>query len=461
MSIILNGTTGITTPGIINTGTFTFQGVVELPAGSNSAPSLTTTGDTNTGIYFPAADQVAITTGGTQRLIVDASGNLGLGVTPPTSAASGVLFFKSGGQYSFAGPVAYQDVNVVFDNAADRYIANGHATRFSSLNGVQSWSVAPSGTADDPITFTQAMTLTAAGNLGVGTTSPTTFSITGKHFEVDGGTDNYAFIHARTPNVRGFFAINDIDDVAALFAYTNHPLIFGTNNTERMRITAAGNVGIGTTTANGKLQFVADIGARKIVLYEGANNDYQFYGFGILPATLLYNTFSLGDDHVFAVGTSSTTRKELMRISSTHNSVQIPGQPGFKQAWDTRNSTGTVRILGTNQGDTVETGRDEFNQGSHFNTATGRFTCPVAGMYVFGISTMRNLNDGSIIDIRILKNGNATWARSYAGAYTSDYQQSMLVTITDAAANDYIEFQIGPNTSLYEDDTYCFGYLIG
>lgn len=36
-----------------------------FPAGSASAPAVTTTGDTNTGIYFPAADQVAVTTGGT------------------------------------------------------------------------------------------------------------------------------------------------------------------------------------------------------------------------------------------------------------------------------------------------------------------------------------------------------------------------------------------------------------
>lgn len=56
-----------------------------VPAGTVSNPSLTTTGDTNTGLYFPAADTVAIATGGVKRVEVDASGNLGVATTTPTS----------------------------------------------------------------------------------------------------------------------------------------------------------------------------------------------------------------------------------------------------------------------------------------------------------------------------------------------------------------------------------------
>ena len=50
------------------------DGILSLADGSNSAPSLTNTGDTNTGLYFPAADEVGITTGGTQRVKVDSTG---------------------------------------------------------------------------------------------------------------------------------------------------------------------------------------------------------------------------------------------------------------------------------------------------------------------------------------------------------------------------------------------------
>jgi hypothetical protein len=43
-------------------------GVSEFSDGTAALPAITNTGDTNTGIYFPAADQVGITTGGTVRL---------------------------------------------------------------------------------------------------------------------------------------------------------------------------------------------------------------------------------------------------------------------------------------------------------------------------------------------------------------------------------------------------------
>jgi len=60
----------------------TVSGTSTFAAGSNTAPSITFTGDTNTGIYSPAADTVAIATGGTAAVTVSSSQNVGIGGTP-------------------------------------------------------------------------------------------------------------------------------------------------------------------------------------------------------------------------------------------------------------------------------------------------------------------------------------------------------------------------------------------
>ena len=68
MAITINGTTGL-------------AGV----DGSAGTPAVQG-GDTNTGIFFPAADTVAIATGGTERVRTDSSGNVGIGTSSPSSA---------------------------------------------------------------------------------------------------------------------------------------------------------------------------------------------------------------------------------------------------------------------------------------------------------------------------------------------------------------------------------------
>ena len=54
-------------------------------AGTAALPAITTTGDTNTGMFFPAADTIAFAEGGAEAMRIDSSGNVGIGTASPTS----------------------------------------------------------------------------------------------------------------------------------------------------------------------------------------------------------------------------------------------------------------------------------------------------------------------------------------------------------------------------------------
>ena len=81
---LLSGTTtvlALTATGIAVTGTLSASGVTTNAAGSAALPSITTTGDTDTGVWFPAANTLAASTGGSERVRIDSSGNVQIGRT--------------------------------------------------------------------------------------------------------------------------------------------------------------------------------------------------------------------------------------------------------------------------------------------------------------------------------------------------------------------------------------------
>ena len=180
--------------GIGNTtaSSFTLNASSNLAVGTGSASAGITiyTGTTNEGAisfadgvaasnvqyrgfinYSHNLDALIFGTAGAPQMRLDSAGNLGLGVTPSawtsTWRANQVL------NASFVGnnSQAYMNYNAYYD-AGWKYIANGVATSYLQDNdGSHAWLKAASGTAGNTISFTQAMTLDASGNLLVGTTT--------------------------------------------------------------------------------------------------------------------------------------------------------------------------------------------------------------------------------------------------------------------------------------------------
>ena len=174
-----NGTAALTVDASQNTtlaGTLTTTGVTTFAAGTAALPAITTTGDTNTGIFFPAADTIGFAEGGVEAARLDSSGNFGLGVTPSAwdSTVRPVLSVKaSTGSFSFgaSGVDNARFLANAYYSGGFKRVAAGYASQYEQNAGTHIWYTAGTSTADSAITFTEAARIDSSGNLLVGTTA--------------------------------------------------------------------------------------------------------------------------------------------------------------------------------------------------------------------------------------------------------------------------------------------------
>jgi hypothetical protein len=191
---------------------------------------------------------------GTEAMRLDSSGNLGLGVTPSAWGSviralqvnnTGMSLFTytaagTADQYAFLSNNSYQN-----SSYADTYVRTNPAAQYRQLNATHAWFNAPSGTAGNTISFTQAMTLDASGNLLVGSTSVPSPVSNYKALVVGGTTGGIVDIGTTSTSYGRVSADSVGLNLESLGATTT---IFRTNSAERARIDSSGNLLVGTTS---------------------------------------------------------------------------------------------------------------------------------------------------------------------------------------------------------------------
>ena len=235
----------------------------------------------STGAYKP----ITWWTSDLERMRLDASGNLGLGVTPSAwESTCRMLQLGAVGTVGRANSGQTQLGFNYFINSSGQYvyIQSLHATRHEQISGEHRWFNAASGTAGNVIAFTQAMTLDPSGNLGIGTASPAaTFG--DRVLQITGtasANSELRFTHTTSGSGSGDgLTLLLSGDNAFLFNRENGYLAFATNNVETMRLDASGNVGIGTASPGAKLEVYG--GASGTVTNIQAGNASTGFQFGI------------------------------------------------------------------------------------------------------------------------------------------------------------------------------------
>jgi hypothetical protein len=197
------------------------------PLGAVGTPSITFTGDLNTGIYSPAADTIAFVEGGAEAMRIDSSSRVGIGTTSPGN----VLHVQSS--------VASSDLVYLYNSGS-----TGSDVLRLNTEGIGSGTLI----FDAQSAGSSRFVITGEGRVGIGTTTPAAkLDIRGSGpytYIVDSGANQAAFVAEAT---------NSVVNVGSTYLGVSAvPLALVTGSIERARIDTSGRLLVGTSSYTGE-----------------------------------------------------------------------------------------------------------------------------------------------------------------------------------------------------------------
>jgi hypothetical protein len=284
-------------------------------------------------------------TNGSERMRLDSSGNLGLGVTP--SAWDTSIFTTMQIRYAsfFSGISSPGDTwvgqNLYYGSGAYRYIANGYSSYYRQSQSEHQWGTSASGVTGNAITFTQAMTLNASGNLLLGSTSsPATVWSGSRTFAyVKGstaGNGGEVIVESNNGNQQASFFASAITAEFGLWSTKASAILFGNSNTERARIDSSGKFLVGTTSGGSdKVRFgSAGASENQLGLISTDNSDGNgFIQFRKADVTSIGSVSRVGTTNAVVYNTTSDYRLKNVTGAVTGQGARIDALKPIDYLW--------------------------------------------------------------------------------------------------------------------------------
>jgi hypothetical protein len=359
-------------------------------------------------IYYNGSQKFATTSTGVDITGTLTSDNIGIGCVP-NSIQSGFDTLQIGGNLTLnvdstgVGAGVYMGNNVYRDSVNSRweYINTDEATQYLQANGEHIWRYAASGTADTAISWSEAMRITSAGNVGIGTSSiDVSTQAGGSGYRVlqiesaDGGQLNFDHNDAGTGSTLGQInfqrageVVAEIEGVTSGATDSGHigfrTQATGGALTERMRISSAGNVGIGVAPTDpsgfGRI-FQLHGASSSIMRFTGSTygvgaNDGPFIGmsYGGLEIS---NPRSTGYIHLSTAGVVAA------KIDSSGRVLMGTATDSNAHANADDLIIGNVPASGEKRGITIVTGNDT-SGAIHFSDGTSSGNAHIQGQLVY------------------------------------------------------------------------------